>query len=168
MFYNENCSYPKNIHFNFAMLPTLTTAISPHFLPSFTSLLLCCRNIFCCLLSKNTYKPYILAFTPNSHTTSLSRRVSVVASSMDHCVLVLCGKSPKEKLLASSLKSKKALKLMDRETGDDIDTKVLVDGDMEVESFGVGSYMDALATQYFGRFLIWTPKITSTHDLLHQ
>jgi len=87
---------------------------------------------------------------------------------MDHCVLVLCGKSPKEKLLASSLKSKKALKLMDRETGDDIDTKVLVDGDMEVESFGVGSYMDALATQYFGRFLIWTPKITSTHDLLHQ
>ncbi|KAJ4964929.1 hypothetical protein NE237_016778 [Protea cynaroides] len=80
-------------------------------------------------------------------------------------LLILCGKSTFEIEIAHSLKNKKNLKLPDNN-----DLKLLLQSEMEEtckeESFRTEDYMSSLSTDCFGRFLIWSPRLTSTHDVV--
>lgn len=82
--------------------------------------------------------------------------------------LVLCGKSIEEKELAKSLKSNCSLKLPDNN-----EVSVLLHSDieglgLEDENFKISAYIDALSTASFGRFLIYSPRLGSTHDVVSQ
>ena len=77
--------------------------------------------------------------------------------------LVLCGKSTAENEIAVSLKSNKTLKLPG-----DSEVSVLLKSELEENSFRIDSYMGSLSTSQFGRFLIWSPRLPSTHDVVSQ
>ena len=81
--------------------------------------------------------------------------------------LVLCGKSTAENEIALSLKSNKTLKLPG-----DSEVSVLLKSELEKpleeNSFRIDSYMSSLSTSQFGRFLIWSPRLPSTHDVVSQ
>ncbi|KAF3445708.1 hypothetical protein FNV43_RR10884 [Rhamnella rubrinervis] len=84
------------------------------------------------------------------------------------CTLVLCGKSVAENEIAESLlKSNNTLKLPD-----DVAVSLLLhsesDKPFDEESFGIDSFMNSLSTNRFGRFLLWSPRLTSTHDVVSQ
>ncbi|CAA7035041.1 unnamed protein product [Microthlaspi erraticum] len=83
------------------------------------------------------------------------------------CSMVFCGKSSVETEIATRLKKEKVLKLQD-------DTKVSVFLESEAEamlvkddnSFDSSLFMDSISTDRFGRFLIWSPRLSSTHDVV--
>ncbi|KZV28835.1 biotin--protein ligase-like [Dorcoceras hygrometricum] len=82
--------------------------------------------------------------------------------------LVLCGKSTVENELARCLKSNNRLKLPDGSP-----LNVVLNSEMECRDsaendgkFCVTSYMDSLATSRFGRLLVYSPKLASTHDVV--
>ncbi|XVE60381.1 hypothetical protein DITRI_Ditri05aG0124300 [Diplodiscus trichospermus] len=103
----------------------------------------------------------------NRIPSSLS--LSLVSSAMDtssHSTLFLCGKSSAETEIAKSLKMKHALKLPN---GDEVST--LLQSDINhlrfgEEAFNVDLFMNSLSTNRFGRFLIWSPRLPSTHDIV--
>ncbi|CAK9135526.1 unnamed protein product [Ilex paraguariensis] len=98
----------------------------------------------------------------------LNLSLSVSASAMESeslCLLVLWGKSDAEKELAKSMKNNNTLKLPDK-----TDISVLLHSEHE-KSFGpnpfqVNSYMNSLSTTRFGKFLIYSPRLSSTHDVV--
>ncbi|KAF3975257.1 hypothetical protein ACB098_12G128500 [Castanea mollissima] len=98
--------------------------------------------------------PYKLSFSPLSAMDSNSSST-----------LVLCGKSTAENEIALSLKSNKTLKLPG-----DSEVSVLLKSELEKpakeNSFRIDSYMGSLSTSQFGRFLIWSPRLPSTHDVV--
>ncbi|CAA0809924.1 Biotin--protein ligase 1- chloroplastic [Striga hermonthica] len=82
--------------------------------------------------------------------------------------LVLCGKSVVEDEFARRLKNINAINLPD-------DSPVTVVLQSEVENrdgvgnddvFRVGSYMNSLSTSNFGKLLVYSPKLASTHDVV--
>lgn len=80
--------------------------------------------------------------------------------------LFLCGKSSAETEIAKSLKIKDALKLPN--SGE---VSTLLQSDMNnfrfgEEAFNVDLFMNSLSTNRFGRFLIWSPRLPSTHDIV--
>jgi biotin--protein ligase len=84
------------------------------------------------------------------------------------CDLVVCGKSSAEEELSKSLQQNKSIKLPN-------DTQVSILLSSEVDnsslsenSFSISSYMNSLSTMRFGRLLIWSPRLTSTHDVVSQ
>lgn len=79
------------------------------------------------------------------------------------CVLVLCGKSPTEKELAKSLKANLSLKLSDDVI---ILTFLQSETSQNDDDFDFDKYMASIMTKCFGRFLIWSPKLPSTQDLV--
>lgn len=81
-------------------------------------------------------------------------------------LLVLCGKSSAEIELAKSLKANNALKLPDNG-----EVSILFHPEIqktEVESFQTDIFMNSLSTDTFGRLLIWSPQLPSTHDIVSQ
>ncbi|KAK6114805.1 hypothetical protein DH2020_007074 [Rehmannia glutinosa] len=83
-------------------------------------------------------------------------------------MLVVCGKSAAENELARCLKNNNTLKLPD-------DSPVTVVLQSEIESqenvgsddvFRINSYVDLLSTSRFGKLLIYSPKLASTHDVV--
>lgn len=89
---------------------------------------------------------------------------------MDGCgnstVLVLAGKSPQEDDLARFLKSRSdTLKLLDEEAGE---VRVLLRSEAYQSTFDPQFYMGALTASRFGRLLIWSPRLPSTHDLVSK
>lgn len=120
---------------------------------------------------------YILFYSPYMQVANLSRFISsrplrrlsfsVSATAMDGdgwCSLVLCGKSSVENDTAKRLKSENVLKLPD-------DTKVSLFlaselRDDDDDSFNPSLFMNSLSTSRFGRFLIWSPRLSSTHDVV--
>ncbi|KAF8050053.1 hypothetical protein N665_2060s0008 [Sinapis alba] len=95
---------------------------------------------------------------------------SVAATAMngdDSCSLVFCGKSSAENDTAKRLKNNNLLKLPD-------DTKVSLFLASEMKnlvrdddgSFNLSLFMNSLSTARFGRFLIWSPRLSSTHDVV--
>lgn len=92
-------------------------------------------------------------------------------------VLYLCGKSSTEKDIATSLihahhQSLPALQLPHITNNDD---KIVLRLQSDLPkptttstttSFHVNSFFNSLSTSRFGRFLIWSPSLPSTHDLL--
>lgn len=80
------------------------------------------------------------------------------------CVLVLSGKSLAENEIAESLKSNSTLKLPDNsEVSIHLQSEIV-----KQESFDVELFMNSLATNRFGRLLIWSPRLPSTHDVVSQ
>ncbi|CAH8376714.1 unnamed protein product [Eruca vesicaria subsp. sativa] len=92
---------------------------------------------------------------------------SVAATAMDSCVLVLCGKSSVEDDVAKRLKNNNLLKLPD-----DTQLSLLLHSEMEnlvkddCDSFNLSLFMNSISTARFGRFLIWSPRLSSTHDVV--
>ncbi|GAB2290845.1 hypothetical protein Dimus_025109 [Dionaea muscipula] len=110
---------------------------------------------------------------PSAFTSRCSSSSPVMASQSpprsEKLVLVLCGKSPSEIELAKLLKDSNALKLNDNHT---IAVHLLSQsgkpGDDEKLPFDVDSFMAAISTNRFGRLLIWSPRLPSTHDVVSQ
>ncbi|KAJ0024556.1 hypothetical protein Pint_08235 [Pistacia integerrima] len=79
--------------------------------------------------------------------------------------LVLCGKSLAENEVAKSLKANNILKLPDNS-----EVSIILQSEIgkpvEEESFNVELYMNSLSTNQFGQFLIWSPQLSSTHDVV--
>lgn len=84
-------------------------------------------------------------------------------------LIVFCCKSPEAEELAQSLKSKwKDRKLFADELNE---TKVLLHSEMDSTvqlNFQPHLYMKALSTSEFGKFLLWSPRLPSTHDVVSQ
>lgn len=83
-------------------------------------------------------------------------------------LLVLCSKSPEDNEFAQSLKSKwKTLNLLDEKGNGKV--RVLLFSEMDsAMTFQSQLYMKALSTSNFGKLLIWSPRLSSTHDLVTQ
>lgn len=83
------------------------------------------------------------------------------------CALVLSGKTVAENETAKLLKRNDTLKLHD---GTEISVSLHSERDksMEESGFQIDFYMNALSTNTYGRFLIWCPRIPSTHDVISQ
>ncbi|CAL9150488.1 unnamed protein product [Musa hybrid cultivar] len=101
---------------------------------------------------------------------SAARLSSYCGGSMDGCgnstVLVLAGKSPQEDDLARFLKSRSdTLKLLDEEARE---VRVLLRSEAYQSTFDPQFYMGALTASRFGRLLIWSPRLPSTHDLVSK
>lgn len=84
--------------------------------------------------------------------------------------LVLCGKSTAENELARCLKINNRLKLPDGSP-----LNVVLNSEIECRdrtandgTFCVNSYMSTLSTSRFGRLLVYSPKLASTHDVVSQ
>ncbi|CAN6851870.1 unnamed protein product [Brassica oleracea] len=98
---------------------------------------------------------------------SFSVAATAMDGDLDSCSLVLCGKSSVENDTAKRLKKENVLKLPDDTTKVslflDSEMKNLVRGD---DSFNPSLFMNSLSTARFGRFLIWSPRLSSTHDVV--
>lgn len=84
------------------------------------------------------------------------------------CNLVLYGKSSVETEIANGLKNKNVLKLPDNTKVSlflESEAKHLVKDD---DSFNLTLFMNSIITHRFGRFLIWSPRLSSTHDVISQ
>ncbi|KAG5524984.1 hypothetical protein RHGRI_031609 [Rhododendron griersonianum] len=90
---------------------------------------------------------------------------SQTMDSQSPCQLVLFGKSSAEKELAKSIKDSKALKL-----SDNAQLEIVLHSDTETpveeNCFRCDSFLSSLSTTRFGRFLIWSPRLPSTHDVV--
>ncbi|XP_008807174.2 biotin--protein ligase 2-like isoform X2 [Phoenix dactylifera] len=110
--------------------------------------------------------------SPSTKPFSTNRLSSSSGTTMDghrpSTLLLLAGKSAEENDLAQSLKSKtETLKL----GGEEEEIRILLQHEMDSitpPTFNSQLYMDALSTSLFGRLLIWSPRLSSTHDLVSQ
>nr|XP_043618858.1 biotin--protein ligase 2-like [Erigeron canadensis] len=102
-------------------------------------------------------QPRFSHFTLNSSSAKME--------SIQQCVLVLSGKSANEKEVAKSLKESMSLKL-----ADDVKLSTFLQSETErhrqKDEFNVDSYMASLMTTCFGRFLLWSPRLPSTQDVV--
>ncbi|CAI9088490.1 OLC1v1022826C1 [Oldenlandia corymbosa var. corymbosa] len=87
--------------------------------------------------------------------------------------LWLCGKSIAENELAQSLKTNNCLKVPDNEASGNspacsvrLHSETLTTPLCWNSEFQVQDYMNALSTSRFGRFLICSPRLASTHDVI--
>ncbi|CAH1439641.1 unnamed protein product [Lactuca virosa] len=124
------------------------------------------RTSFYCFFSLQ----HTFSFTRPFHKKifSLSTSIVPVSATMESqlpCVLVLSGKSETEKELAKSLKENSSLKL-----ADDVKLRTFLQSEMETQSekdeFNIDTYMDSLTTKSFGRFLLSSPRLPSTQDVV--
>ncbi|XP_010472583.1 PREDICTED: biotin--protein ligase 1, chloroplastic isoform X1 [Camelina sativa] len=85
------------------------------------------------------------------------------------CSLVLCGKSSVETEIAKRLKNNNnSLKLPDNTKVSlflESEAKHVVKDD-DGDSFDLSLFMNSILTHQFGRFLIWSPRLSSTHDVV--
>ncbi|KAF8404159.1 hypothetical protein HHK36_009039 [Tetracentron sinense] len=114
----------------------------------------------------------LISISPSPLLNSLSyplpkiRKLSVSAmENSSSSLLVLCGKSSTENEFAQSLKSNNNLKLPDN-GGLSIILSSEMEKSCDEESFRTELYMTSLSTDRFGRFLIWAPRLPSTHDVV--
>ncbi|KAJ8762987.1 hypothetical protein K2173_023116 [Erythroxylum novogranatense] len=125
-----------------------------------------CLRIFTSPLGTLSYCFLGYLTSGSQRACSLARYLPVAAmDSSSACKLVLCGKSCAENEIARSLKNNGTLKLPDNG-----ELSVLlqseVDKTCEDKSFNVELFMNSLSTNQFGRFFIWSPRLTSTHDVV--
>lgn len=96
---------------------------------------------------------------PSTSTTTSAHRSSKAT------LLVLSGKSPQDQqLLASAAGS---LDVGEGEVGGG-EITVSLASDAPADGFDAGAYMAALRARRFGRWMLWSPKLASTHDLVAQ
>ncbi|EOA29075.1 hypothetical protein CARUB_v10025337mg, partial [Capsella rubella] len=107
--------------------------------------------------------PFDYLHFPAILTTSFLSAMESDAS----CSLVLCGKSSVETEIAKRLKDKNSLRFPD-------DTKVSIFLESEAkhlvkdddDAFNLSLFMNSIITHRFGRFLVWSPRLSSTHDVV--
>ncbi|KAI5407857.1 ATP-dependent 5'-3' DNA helicase hcs1, variant 3 [Lathyrus oleraceus] len=107
-----------------------------------------------------------------SSTASLllatTTRLFMASSALDYTLLVLCGKSLAENETAIAIKANNTLKLPDKGKlsiilHSEFNKSVM---QMQQKSFQFSSFVNSLSTNQFGRFLIWSPELSSTHDVV--
>lgn len=81
------------------------------------------------------------------------------------CMLVLAGKSLAENEIAKSFKSNNTLKLPDN-TQVSILLQSEIHKPITEESFNIELFMNSLSTNQLGRFLISSPRLPTTHDVI--
>ncbi|KAJ3679336.1 hypothetical protein LUZ60_017347 [Juncus effusus] len=99
----------------------------------------------------------------------LLRRRSSHARAMSPTLLCLAAKSGEEQQLAQALKrkleqNKGLLQISDQEK----EVKVCMKADSDECEFRAEMYMDLICASKFGRFLVWSPRLSSTHDLVSK
>ncbi|XP_065880934.1 biotin--protein ligase 2-like [Euphorbia lathyris] len=87
------------------------------------------------------------------------------STSSADCSLVLFGKSDEEKQIASALKQNCSIKLPESTTVSLHLESEIAKPEKEAP-FNVDLFFNSLHTSQFGRFLIWSPRLTSTHDVV--
>ncbi|XVF64632.1 hypothetical protein PTKIN_Ptkin09bG0183700 [Pterospermum kingtungense] len=99
--------------------------------------------------------------------SSLSFPVASLAmDASTNSTLFLCGKSSAETEIAKSLKINDALKLPNSAQASTILQSDINSFRFGEEPFNVDLFMNSLSTNRFGRFLIWSPRLPSTHDVV--
>uniref|UniRef100_A0ACD5Z884 Uncharacterized protein n=1 Tax=Avena sativa TaxID=4498 RepID=A0ACD5Z884_AVESA len=78
--------------------------------------------------------------------------------------LVLAGKSPQDQQLLASASGELSL---EEEGGGELAVSLAPDG-CGGEGFDAAAYMGALRARRFGRWMLWSPRMASTHDLVTQ
>ncbi|PNX93506.1 biotin-protein ligase-like protein, partial [Trifolium pratense] len=89
-------------------------------------------------------------------------------SAVDCSLLVLCGKSLTENETAKAIKANNTLKLSDKEELSIILHSEINKNVLQQQSFQFSSFMSSLSTNQFGRLLIWSPQLSSTHDVISK
>ncbi|KAL1309937.1 hypothetical protein HN51_052670 [Arachis hypogaea] len=100
------------------------------------------------------------------YCNNLSASTFMASSVVDCSTLVLCGKSLAEIEAAKAIKSSNTLKLPDNG-----ELSIVLQSELDGEnvmrrSFNVDSFMNSLCTDTFGRLLVWSPRLASTHDVV--
>ncbi|KAK4708375.1 hypothetical protein R3W88_029300 [Solanum pinnatisectum] len=107
--------------------------------------------------------PHLKAFSA-SHV--LGRKMESEAP--DRTLLLLAGKSNEENDVAKVLKDNNTLQL--HKNGEEVE--VILHPELETpfedDAFQIGEYFNSLSTKRFGRLLIYSPKLSSTHDVISQ
>uniref|UniRef100_A0A803MGJ9 BPL/LPL catalytic domain-containing protein n=1 Tax=Chenopodium quinoa TaxID=63459 RepID=A0A803MGJ9_CHEQI len=99
------------------------------------------------------------------------RSPKVKAMESDHLLLFLCGKSSAEKDIADSLFSNSNNNGQFQFSNTNANTSLRLQSHLPRPtnaSFNVDSFFTSLSTRRFGRFLIWSPRLPSTHDVVSQ
>lgn len=73
-----------------------------------------------------------------------------------------------ENEIAKTIKSDNALKLPGNDKFSIMLQSELDNKPFKEDSFGIDLFMNSLTTEKFGRFLIWSPRLSSTHDVVSQ
>lgn len=94
--------------------------------------------------------------------------IPLFLSAVDCSLLVLCGKSLAENETAIAIKTNNTLKLPDKKELSIILHSEFNKSVIQRQSFQFSSFMNSLSTNQFGRLLIWSPELTSTHDVVSQ
>ncbi|XP_022768231.1 biotin--protein ligase 2-like isoform X2 [Durio zibethinus] len=116
-------------------------------------------------LYPHIYPPFLSLHNPIPSSLSFC----VASSAMDKsstCTLFLCGKSSAETESAKSLKISNALKLPDGGEVSNLLRSEISNFQFGEEAFDVDLFINSLSTNRFGRFLIWSPRLSSTHDIV--
>ncbi|CAM8877774.1 unnamed protein product [Rhodiola kirilowii] len=134
--------------------------------PPWTSSRLLVR--FLTYMSSVSSSPTVSNFHCCSRTAYSSLAIASASSLGMDSRLVLAGKSSAEVQLAESIKRNNTLKLPE----DDTKVSVALHDDDSIittaDSFSIPSFMSYLNTDSFGRLLIWSPRLPSTHDIVSQ
>ncbi|KAF4371565.1 hypothetical protein G4B88_008280 [Cannabis sativa] len=113
---------------------------------------------------------HFLSLLSTTASSSSSFSISMAATVMESnfpSTLVLRGKSMAENDFAQSLKHNNTLKLPENGTVSVLLQSEL-DKPLEKDSFEIDLFMNSLSTNRFGRFLLWSPRLASTHDVVSR
>ncbi|GAB2260383.1 hypothetical protein Droror1_Dr00011238 [Drosera rotundifolia] len=94
-----------------------------------------------------------------------------MTSSPNSLILVLAAKSTAEIELAKLVKDTNAITLADNDDDKEIAVKLyseLREEEKVVVSFDLGRYLSSIGTDRFGRFLVWSPGLNSTQDVVSK
>ncbi|KAM0843071.1 hypothetical protein ACQ4PT_057959 [Festuca glaucescens] len=106
-----------------------------------------------------------LSSRPRSATSAhMSSTAPAAAAAGATTRLLLSGKSPQDQQLLASAASELSLE----ELGGGELAVSLAPGGGGVEGFDAAAYMGALLARRFGRWMLWSPRMASTHDLVTQ
>ncbi|KAK3152216.1 hypothetical protein QOZ80_2BG0155990 [Eleusine coracana subsp. coracana] len=107
-------------------------------------------------LSSSHHRPSSASVTMSAHSSSSGAAVE----------LVVAGKSSEDQQLLFSAASSVSL----GEGGGEVTVELASDAPVDGEggAFDVGAYMDSLRARRFGRWMLWSPRLASTQDLVAQ
>lgn len=103
---------------------------------------------------------------PSQREECLTRQIQMENSENPIFPIIFHAKSPFELEYIKSLEQESSLKLPEGEVV--ITTRSEQQIVSDDECFNVDLYMDNLSTNQFGRLLIWSPRLSSTHTLLSK
>ncbi|CAM0946677.1 unnamed protein product [Alopecurus aequalis] len=105
-----------------------------------------------------------LSSRPRASTSAHMSSTAPAAAAGATTRLVLSGKSPQDQQLLASASGELSL---EEDGGGELSFS-LAPGGGGNEGFDAGAYMGALQARRFGRWMLWSPRMASTHDLVTQ